>query len=378
MEFVQLSLSEQILTGIFFFAVLIQLGYYWGLFSRLAFFKHRNKTQAVKPSISVVIAARNEYHNLINNLPFILEQDYPDFEVVVVNHASEDDTGLLLKELQGKFQHLKVVEIKQDLNFFKGKKFPLSIGIREAKNEVLLLTDADCKPASKKWIENMATNYASQNIEVVLGYGPYKKEKSFVNLLVRYDTFWVATQYLSMALAGKPYMGVGRNLSYKKVLFYKTKGFISHYNIPSGDDDLFISQVANKKNTTVELHKESFVYSTPKKRLGEWFKQKKRHLKTSAQYKPAIKFLLGMFSFSQLIFYIFFLVLILSGSMILQLVASSGFLLRLISQIIIHKKISNTLDEGKLCAFSLLWEPFHLILMTGIMVMSRLSRKKTW
>ncbi len=378
MDLTQLSVLEQVLGGVFIFTVLVQLGYYWGLFSRLAFFKPDKKPETEKPSVSVVMAARNEYYNLNRNLPSILEQDYHDFEVVVVNHASEDETGLLLKELQGKYPHLKVVELKQDLNFFKGKKFPLSIGIREAKNEVLILTDADCKPASDQWIKKMAGNYSDKQTEVVLGYGPYQKEKGFVNLLVRYDTFMVALQYLSMALAGKPYMGVGRNLSYKKSLFYQTKGFISHYNIPSGDDDLFISQVAKKENTAVELSKESFVYSVPKRSFGEWFKQKKRHLQTSAKYKPLVKFLLGWFSLSQLMFFLFFAGLLITGSELLLWVALSGFSLRLISQVIIHKKVANTLDEGKLCVFSLLWEPIHLLLMAGVMLVSRFSGKKTW
>ena len=293
MELGNFSVLELVLIGSFGLVTLIQLVYHWGLFSRLAFYKKKkNKTDDVKLPVSIVIAARNEYYNLIDNLPAIFDQNYPDYEVIVVNHASDDGTDLLLKEFKGKYDNLKVVEIKEDLNFFKGKKFPLSIGIREAKNDILLLTDADCKPSSRHWISNMVSNYESEKTEIVLGYGPYLRKKGFINLLVRYDTFLVALQYLSFALSGKTYMGVGRNLSYRRSLFFKSKGFISHYNLPSGDDDLFISQVANKNNVKVELDKESFVYSKPEESFGKWFRQKKRHLQTSVKYKLSTKFLL--------------------------------------------------------------------------------------
>jgi glycosyltransferase involved in cell wall biosynthesis len=356
---------------------IIQLTYYWLLFARLAFYKLKKQpSEATTIPVSVIIVARNEYYNLKDFLPAVLDQDYPDFEVVIVNHASDDDTDLLLKEFGSKYKNLKVVEIKEDLNFFKGKKFPLSIGIREAKNEILLLTDADCKPASRYWIKNMVYNYISDTTQVVLGYSPYIKKKGFTNILVRYDTFMVALNYLSFAIAGKPYMGVGRNLSYQKKLFFKQKGFISHYNIPSGDDDLFISQVAKKDNTKVELHPDSFVYSIPKNSLKEWFKQKKRHVKTSSKYKSNIKFLLGFFSFTQVLFYLLLITTLFYG--INPLIVFGIFSTRLLSQIIIHKKAGIMLDEKNICIFSLIWEFFHLILMIFIITASKFSKNKSW
>lgn len=378
MNFENLGLVELILLGLFALTVIIQLGFYWVLFSKLAFFKNKKqkKDENGLPPVSVVIAARNEYYNLKDNLPYILEQEYTDFEVVVVNHASSDDTSYLLRELSVKYNNLKAVELSQDLNFFKGKKFPLSIGIREAKNDVLLLTDADCRPASKNWIKEMASNYDSSTTEVVLGYGPFEKEKGFVNLLSRYDNFTVALQYLSMALAGKPYMGVGRNLSYRKELFYRSKGFISHYNIPSGDDDLFISTVADKRNTKVELSDSSFVYSKAKNSFSEWFRQKKRHLTTSSKYKPSVKFLLGLFSFTQLLFFALFISLIVLK--VEPLLVTGLFALRFITAVIINKKVSILFKEKKLCAFTIIWEPFHLLLLITVAIASKFTKNKTW
>ncbi len=349
--------------------------YYLVFFSKLAFYSPELKNTNQLPSISVVIAARNEYQQLKNNLPQILNQNYPDFEVIVVNHASIDDTTSLLKELNIKYKNLKVIHIEKDLNFFHGKKFPLSIGIKSAQYDTLLLTDADCQPASQQWITNMASSFTG-NTEVVLGYGPYISQKGLLNKIIRYDTFLVAMQYLSYALAGKPYMGVGRNLSYKKNLFYKNKGFTSHYNISSGDDDLFISSVANKKNTHIELSSESFMYSKPKQTFKEWVTQKKRHLSTGGSYPKKFKLLLGTYGASIILFYIFLVgISIITKGILLWIVLGLWFLKWLI-QFIIHKKILTILKEKQLLLFSLLWEPVHALVLPFLIIGKK--KKNKW
>jgi len=374
---IQFTLFELILLASFTLVALIQLIYYWVVFARLAFYKPKQKAQSVNlPPVSVVIVARNEYYNLKDLLPVVLEQDYPEYEVVVVNHASDDDTDLLLMEFKNLYSHLRVVTIQQDLNFFKGKKFPLSIGIREAKNDVLLLTDADCKPASKNWVRQVALHYDSMKTQVVIGYGPYQKQKGFLNWVIRYDTFMVAMQYLSFALAKKPYMGVGRNLSYRKSLFLQHKGFVSHYGISSGDDDLFIGEVANKRNTEIELHPDTFVYSKPKTSFVEWWKQKKRHLSTSKEYKKGIKFLLGLFGLSQLLFYALFVVLLVFK--VDWCIVLGIFLLRFVTQIIVHKKVTILLNESALCIFSLLWEVVHVLIMPLLTLAGLFTKQSKW
>lgn len=360
---------------IFVFSFVIQMSYYLFFFSKLAFYSPDLKNSDQLPPVSVVIAARNEYQQLRNNLPLILNQNYPYFEVIVVNHASNDDTASLLKELKIKYKNLKVIHIEKDLNFFHGKKFPLSIGIKSAQYDTLLLTDADCQPVSQQWITNMASSYTG-NTEVVLGYGPYIFQKGLINTIIRYDTFLVAMQYLSYALAGKPYMGVGRNLSYKKNLFYKNKGFTSHYNISSGDDDLFISSVANKKNTHIELSPESFMYSKPKQTFKEWITQKKRHLSTGGSYPKKFKLLLGTYGASIILFYMFLIgVFIIAKGILLWIVLGILFLKWLI-QFIIHKKILTILQEKQLLLFSLVWEPVHALVLPFLIIAKK--KKNKW
>src|SRR5690349_11291019 len=235
--------------GVIVFALLlvvtaIQLFYYLFFFRRLANYVPQQREHSQQHPVSVIICARDEDKNIARNLPGILVQDYPTtHEVIVVNDNSIDDTKYILAELQKTFRKLQVVDLTQEAKMIAGKKFPLSIGIKEAKHEIVLLTDADCVPASENWVFRMQDAF-SNGTEVALGYGAYQRLPGFLNKAIRFETFHTALQYFGYALAGKPYMGVGRNLAYRKNLFFRNKGFSSINHIPSGDDDLFINRVA--------------------------------------------------------------------------------------------------------------------------------------
>ena len=287
----------------FCLVTLIQLFYYLFFFIRLAVYKTKPKATSQTHPVSVIICARDEAANLAKNLPGALVQQYrTTHEVIVVDDNSFDDSKYLLEEYQRTYKQLQVVELKQEAKLIPGKKFPLSIGIKTAKHEIVLLTDADCVPASEFWIDKMQETF-EDNTEIVLGYGAYHKKKGLLNKVIRWETFHTALQYFSYALAGKPYMGVGRNLSYKKTIFYRHKGFSAHNNIPSGDDDLFINMAATKINTKINVDKDAFTLSEPPKTWRQWIKQKNRHYSTGKMYKPLHKFLLGLYTFSHFLFY---------------------------------------------------------------------------
>jgi glycosyltransferase involved in cell wall biosynthesis len=292
-----------ILIGAFIGITITQLFYYLFFFLRLAIYKKPHKKDHVEHPISVVICARDEAENLANNLPGVLVQEYSTtHEVVLVNDNSEDETKYLLEEFKKSFKNLNPVLLSQEAKMINGKKFPLSIGIKSAKNETLLLTDADCVPASEHWMRLMQDGYL-EGIEIVLGYGAYRKKPGILNKLIRFETFQTALQYFSYALAGLPYMGVGRNLSYKKEVFMRNKGFSSINQMPSGDDDLFINQVANKKNTAIVIDHDAHTISEPKTNLHDWMNQKYRHYTTSKYYKTLHAGLLGTYAISQFLFY---------------------------------------------------------------------------
>lgn len=281
----------------------VQIFYYAFFFSRIALYKKGDKQQSQQHPVSVIVCARDEDENLARNLPGVLVQNYRStYEVVAVNDNSVDDSKYILQELKKTFKSLNVVELTQEAKLISGKKYPLSIGIREAKHEVLLLTDADCVPSSEHWVQRIQDGY-DKDIEIVLAYGGYHKRKGLLNKLIRFETFHTALQYLSYALAGVPYMGVGRNLSYKKSLFLKSKGFSSINHIPSGDDDLFINRVATKQNTAVVIDPEAVTRSIPKTTWKSWLRQKSRHYSTAKFYKPKHKFLLGLYFATQFLFY---------------------------------------------------------------------------
>lgn len=293
----------QILFYSFCFITLIQLFYYLFFFTRLASYKPLIKPVSHTHPVSVIICARDEAANLAKNLPGSLVQEYrTTHEVIVVNDNSFDDSKYLLEQLQREFKQLHVVELKQEAQLIPGKKFPLSIGIKTAKYEIVLLTDADCVPASESWIQKMQETYDDET-EIVLGYGAYHKRKGLFNKLIRWETFHTALQYLTYALAGRPYMGVGRNLSYKKKIFFRHKGFSAHNHVSSGDDDLFINTAATKINTKINIDADAFTLSEPVTGWGQWVKQKKRHYSTGKYYKAFHKYLLGMYSLSHFLFY---------------------------------------------------------------------------
>ena len=371
---VNTNFIPMILFGLFALTIFIQLLFYWGIFWRLG--RYVQPEVGARPGgVSVVICARNEYHHLKENLRQILEQDYPDYEVLVVNHSSDDDTRYLLSYLEEKYPNLTTISIREDLNFFSGKKFPLSIGIKSAKYDRVLLTDADCKPASGDWIRYMQSAFDPKT-EVVLGYGPYYPRKGLLNKMIRFDTAHIAIQYLSYALAGIPYMGVGRNLAYMKQLFYRNKGFISHYNIRSGDDDLFINRVARRSNTAIMVEPGSFTFSDPKETFGEWIAQKKRHLSTSTLYKFGHKLLLSVYSFSLFSLYVLFILLLSLNLSVIPVLTL--YLLRMISQYFIFGSCMKKLNEKDLVIFLPFYEILLLMVNTGTLASNLFHKQVRW
>ena len=248
---------------------------------------HKNNKDSFSHPISIIICAKDEEHNLQNNLPKILSQKYDNFEVIVVNDQSTDGTTFLLEKMEKYFPNLVVVNIANHIRHRTGKKFALTLGIKTAKYNYLLLTDADCAPVSDYWINKMTGNFKKSDI--VLGYGSYKKQKGLLNKFIRYDTFNVAKQYLSFSLAGQTYMGVGRNLAYKKDLFFQNKGFASHIHVPSGDDDLFIQEISHKNNVAIEISENAHTISETIENWKDWTFQKRRHISVSSLYKNKFK-----------------------------------------------------------------------------------------
>ncbi|MDH5828018.1 glycosyltransferase [Sphingobacterium sp. SG20118] len=336
--------------GIIALLLLFQLYYIIVVYGKLS--RHQvqsyEQQETVDP-ISVIICAHNEQENLKQFLTSILEQDYPDFEVIVVNDYSTDETRWVLKDFESKYKHLRVVDIKEHIRLKHGKKFAVSLGIKSAKHEKLVFTDADCNPNSNNWLKETAGALSQPDKEIVIGYSPYFKYNGFLNKLIRFETTHTAMSYLSYALKKDAYMAVGRNMGYTKSLFFRNKGFASHMHIKSGDDDLFVNQNATKSNTIISIHPDAIVYSEPKTTWKSYYKQKARHSGASVIYKKKHQRMLGIQLITSFMFYC---AIIITAILFPNYwyVPVAAYLIRLLAQLITFSSIYK-----KLAVFDLIW-----------------------
>ncbi len=237
--------------------------------------------------ISILIAARNEYTNLRELIPLLLDQNYPEFEIIVALDRCNDESKKLLINLADKYSNIKMVIIDTLPPGFAGKKYALNQAIKLAQNEWLLFTDADCKPVSNYWIKSFAENIRPDT-SILLGISPYQANHTLLNQFIQYETLLTAMKYVSSALNHRPYMGVGRNLAYRKSLFFSSDGYYPQEHISGGDDDLFIQKNASTTNTFVVMGKESLVFSIPKDTLRSYLTQKTRHLNIGKYYEKKL------------------------------------------------------------------------------------------
>ena len=317
---------------IFSIFLAIKLCYALYYYLRLALYKVTDKQNHVNErKISAIVCYHNESSNVISSISALSHQSLKKLELVLVDDLSTDNTLELLKANLAENAKIVTNTEKHD-----GKKVALSKGISQATSEWLLMTDADCK-LPQEWAETMA-NY-TENSKIVLGYAPLDRSDTWVGKFARYETFYTALQYLSFALAGRPYMGVGRNLMYHRSIFDAAGGFSNHRDLASGDDDLLINYAANANNTTICIDPKSFVYSPGKDTFRSFIRQKTRHVSSSHRYRWLDKVLLGLSSLSQMGLYLSAALLLFSQSSNWILLLSLYWIVMLIIQYPICKKL---------------------------------------
>jgi glycosyltransferase involved in cell wall biosynthesis len=360
---------------VFIAACFVQLFYILFFFGRLFFFKPATAPSSF-PSVSVVVCARSEAHNLVELIPLIMDQDYEQFELVVINDRSWDDTKDILEAFKIKYKNLHVIHIEEgEHQKFFGKKMGITLGIKGARFNHFLFTDADCRPASRLWLKQMASAFSQQH-QLVLGFSPFEKSKGFLNKVIRYDAFHIALQYLSYARSGVPYMGIGRNMGYTRQMFFHNKGFKNHYHINSGDDDLFVNENATRTNTTIQIQPESHVITRAKKTWEAWFIQKKRHFTTSGRYRFTHKILLIMYPVSYAILLVLLVALLVVNKHILIILTLAG--LRTLFHLATLAGACKWLKQNDLVWMSFLLEPLVMALNLGIVISNRIVRPHKW
>lgn len=334
-----------ILTLLYILFFLILLFYFIYFFYNFANYKETNSIKDFLPAVSVVLCVRNEEQNIKKNLPLVLNQNYNNFEIIVVNDASKDNTQNILIEFSKRYKNLKVINLTEKK--YKGKKYPLSVAVKNAKNEIILTIDADCYPNSREWIKLMAYKFYKKETDIVIGYSPVKKESGLLNLYQRFDAFWIALMYFSFALRGLPYMAVGRNLAFRKKIFSYKK---LYPELASGDDDLLINYYANKKNIAIQIDKNSWTITKGKENFLQLWKQKIRHLQSSFYYSKKNIFSVGFFSMSYIFFIVLFLMLILRKDLFYLILLI--FIIFFLIETFIFKKIIKNLGNKDILIYT--------------------------
>jgi cellulose synthase/poly-beta-1,6-N-acetylglucosamine synthase-like glycosyltransferase len=373
-----LTTLNLVLLGFVSLFLILQILFYLIVYRKITLKKYYNQPLLENkdlPPLSVIVVAKNDEYNLKSKLIEILEQDYPKYEVIVVNDASTDDTEYVLKGLSVIYSHLKIVNIVENVNKFQGQKFPISIGIKSAKYENLVLIKADCKPNSFEWLKHIASAF-STNKEIVLGYANIANRKGLLNKIIQYDHTIRAMNYISFALCKKPYMGEGYNLAYKKSLFYKVGGFIKHYNLSAGDDDIFINQVANNKNTAVVLSEPSQITFDSYKSYKDWIKSKKSNIISRKHFKTTHKLSLAFLPCITWLFY-FSLISLFLVSIPWQYILIA-ILLKWILQIFVYYKVFKKLKTKKLYIFAPILELYQMFLNLTLEIRILTTKKSRW
>ena len=298
-----------ILLYVFYASIAYQVIFYGYLAYQLRRYPSRKKPSfKPKQPVSVIICAHNEHHNLQKLLPLLFQQTYSQYEIIVVDDTSEDETQAWLKTLETQQPLLNVITIPLRPAHMQAKKYALTLGIEAARFDQIVLTDADCRPASDRWLALMAQRF-DENTQFVLGYSPYYAQPGLLNAFIRYETMHTGWLYLGAAAAGFPYMGVGRNLAYRKSLFIAKKGFGPHQRVVGGDDDLWVNRYATRQNTRLVIEPNARVFSIPEQYWSDYIRQKTRHLSVGKYYKRRDRWVLGLLSLSSVLIWILGIIL---------------------------------------------------------------------
>ena len=339
--------------------VLVVTGYQLYYYFRYLWLRKDNcnsPTDSKLPKVTVVVCAHNEAENLQNYLQILLSQDYPEYEVIVVDDESEDSTLILLEQYAREYPNFYHTFVPKGARVISSKKLALTIGIKAAHYDHILLTDADCRPESRNWIREMMKGYDADSTEMVLGFSPYFEKDTLLSGLISYDTLFNGLQYMGMAQAGHPYMGVGRNLSYRRSTFFNNQGFQGLLDVRAGDDDLFVSKVITnyrkhnrrKSNVNVVCNPDALTWSVPKTTWKQWMQQKQRHLSVSNKYTLTNKIRLTFEPFTRGMIYALLLVTLLYGSHMLIAAVMSLWLIRLLIMLLVMNRAARKLQLSRM------------------------------
>lgn len=341
----------------------IELLYYYLLFARFSFMRKKSDTSHYQPAVSVVMVAKDAASVLLKTLPKFLNQQYGEFEVVVVNDHSQDDTRLLLVEYQQQYSNLKIVELDTSVTTIRGKKFALSMGIRCASHSCILITSPECAPTSTHWIEKMAAKFENDK-QIVLGYSTFERRKNPFNRMLHFDCLVNAIQYFSLARINSTYRGNAWNMGFTEQMFVQQRGFASHNHIRYGEEDIFVSRSAKRNNTAIEFSREAITVLQRNARHDYWLDHKQGLYYTRKFNTFKNRFLLNFYAVVNLLFYVgLVLAILLSIGNVVLLSTTLGIVaLRILSQYLVFGYAAAKLNEKQVIPAILLYDILFAIL----------------
>jgi hypothetical protein len=334
---------------------------------------------------SVVIYSQEDAEQLEELLPQILGQDYPTpFEVIVVNEGESADVRDLVAMLQLKNHNLYLTFTPDGARNLSRKKLALTLGVKAARNEVVVLTTSAAIIDSPYWLRRMMYRFSDKSVEVVLGAAVANPgdDRQLGFRRRAFDSANDAVKWLAAAIAGHPYRGTEYNLAYRREVFFRNKGFSHSLNLHYGDDDIFISEIADGDNTQVELSEESIV----KVRYGNnprvYKERAMRHSFTERRIRRKPRFLHHLSGLLQVVALVALIAAVVLdyANPVVDSVAGVLFVLMLLLDILVWRQAMRAVSALKLMItipYFTVTLPFRKAILS---IHSRLSRHKkyTW
>lgn len=374
-QFTNLSLILSSITG---GLLLFQILYYVIVYNRVAFYKNKpiDDDKITTNGISVIIIAQNDELNLQENLLQILEQEYPLFEVIVINENSNDDSEFVLHILTENYKNLKIINLQENINKFITRKFSLDIGIKSAKYDTIVITEPKCCPSSFSWLSHINEQMQNKKKKIAIGFCGIKPSKGFLNQFVQYDSVTNAMNCFSFALIGNPYTGVNENIAYSKDFFFRNGGLISQYRTHTGSNDIFVNRYANKSNTSVVLNKDSFTYCNSFSSYSFFKRNKINNYLAFKHFKFKDKFLLSLLPFDSLLLYlgiIFLIIIRFPWQYCIPVVVVKWLI-----QILYYKKCMKKFEIKNCYMLTPFMEVYFMFLHFNLFVKSLFIKKNKW
>ena len=385
LDLLENNLFASILVGILFFCAVVLCIYYFRLL--------KIKTDKSSPDlndqrpISIVIATRNEHDQLRQNLPFFLDQNHPNFEVVVVIDDSDKDLVYIISEFEKLYSNLKVVSFEWSTNFFVSRKFAESVGIKSATHDRILLSHISTRPASPEWVSQMSKTL-SNNKKIVIGYHTLASKISLLNAFIRFDTFFYTLRYLRATLSGHPFTASSKNLAFDRSLFYEAKGVAKFYNVNTGDEDMFVNKASTSTNTTIEINPNAFIKGQEIVSFSEWFAKKVRHRVLIREFKTFNRLGFAIHDLFLVLFYMISFVILgcffLSKTTVfvvpVELLMISGgiILLKLIVQWAVFKQIMGRFKERGFLLLIPVFDFMNLLILPVLLFTGLFTKRITW